>query len=254
MKGVILAGGSGSRLKPLTDVTNKALLPMGRRPMINHVMDVLLKAGITEIMIVTSSEHMGAVVSLLGSGQAFGCELTYRVQEESNGIAAALALCEDFVGDDRFAVILGDNIFERPEEVAVSVRHFASDDFNDCYLFIKTVPDPQRFGVVKHSPRSRGKAMAESIIRAESIVEKPTDPPSNDAVLGLYCYTSDVFNTVRNLRRLGPSARGEYEISDVNNELVKGPHLLKRVESGWIDAGTHESYERANDMLRGKGT
>lgn len=238
MKGVILAGGTGSRLRPLTKAVNKSMLPMGRRTIIEHVLDVHIQAGIKDVMLVSGPEHFGMLAQLLGSGKNYGCKLTYRVQDEANGIAAALAMCEDFVGNDKFAVILGDNIFEDVNHAARCIRSFeASDD--EYALTIKEVSDPHRFGVVRY---------AQSSVDKPSIIEKPTVPPSNDAVLGLYMYTPLVFDIIRDLE---PSARGEYEISDVNNELVQ-LHVgnMYRVTCGWVDAGTHESYERACDMLR----
>lgn len=242
MKGVILAGGTGSRLRPLTKAVNKSMLPMGRRTIIEHVLDVHLKAGIKDIMLVSGPEHFGMLAQLLGSGKDHGCKLTYRVQDEANGIAAALAMCEDFVGDERFAVILGDNIFEDVEEAGDCLREFDHKD-TDYGLVVKEVSDPQRFGVVSY-PSSSQELM--------SIIEKPTVPPSNDAVLGLYMYTPCVFDIIRELR---PSARGEYEISELNNELVQTKiGDIYRVKCGWVDAGTHESYERAIDMLRKRGT
>lgn len=238
MKGVILAGGTGSRLRPLTKAVNKSMLPMGRRTIIEHVLEVLQKANVTDIMLVSGPEHFGMLAQHLGSGKDYGCKFTYRVQDAANGIAAALGMCEDFVGDDKFAVILGDNIFEDPNEAAKCVKSFATSD-DDYALVVKEVPDPERFGVVRYSTRKGV---------PHSIVEKPAIPPSKDAVLGLYMYTSDVFNIIK---QLTPSARGEYEISDVNNALT---HTrvgnLYRIQGGWVDAGTHESYEKACDMLR----
>jgi glucose-1-phosphate thymidylyltransferase len=240
MKGVILAGGTGSRLYPLTKVTNKALLPMGRQPVISHVLSVLTMSDITDIMIITGTEHMGSIVNLLGSGAEYGCDFTYKVQEKPNGIAAAVGMCENFVGEDRFVTILGDNIFENVDEVANCIKAFANSQ-HEYGLVIKEVPDPQRFGVVSY-PNSL------YVEDKMSIVEKPKRPPSSDAVLGLYMYTSNVFDIIKGLK---PSARGEYEISDVNNELVQNEiGNLYRIHGDWIDAGTHESYERANDMLR----
>lgn len=238
MKGVILAGGTGSRLRPLTKAVNKSMLPMGRRTIIEHVLDVHLKAGITDIMLVSGPEHFGMLAQLLGSGKDHGCKLTYRVQDDANGIAAALGMCEDFVGDDKFAVILGDNIFEDLTEAALCVRSFATSD-DDYALVVKEVPDPERFGVVSYST-ARGVP--------HSIVEKPSVAPSNDAVLGLYMYTPVVFDIIKALK---PSTRGEYEISDVNNALTHTKvGNLYRIAGGWVDAGTHESYEKACDMLR----
>lgn len=214
---------------------------MGRRTIIEHVLDVHLKAGITDIMLVSGPEHFGMLAQLLGSGKDHGCKLTYRVQDSANGIAAALGMCEDFVGDEKFAVILGDNIFEDTKMAGDILAGFAASD-DEFGLVTKEVPDPQRFGVVRYPS---------SALDVMSIIEKPTVPPSNDAVLGLYMYTPIVFDIIRELR---PSARGEYEISDVNNELVQTRRgRLHKIGCGWVDAGTHESYERASDMLRKKG-
>lgn len=240
MKGVILAGGTGSRLYPLTKVTNKALLPMGGVPIIVHILNVFLEAGITNIMLVTGTDHVGAIMTLLGSGKEYGCRLTYRVQDEANGIAAALSLCEDFVGQDRFAVILGDNIFENVNAVAADVSSFAMDKSCDFGLFVKELNDARRFGVVKYGDDGQ----------PIDIIEKPADPPSLDAVLGLYLYSADVFQIIK---RLKPSSRGEYEISDVNSAYIKSAFhtgRVYRVKDGWVDAGTHESYQRACTMIR----
>jgi glucose-1-phosphate thymidylyltransferase len=237
MKGVVLAGGTGSRLMPLTKATNKSLLPMGRQTIAEHVLSTLLSAGINDIMIVSGPDHFGALAQLLGSGKDYGCRLTYRVQDSANGIAAALGMCEDFVGHDKFAVILGDNIFEDPKSIGREIAKFAESD-DEYGLFVKDVPDPQRFGVVSYD-------LSGSIT---DIIEKPTTPPSHDAVLGLYLYTSSVFRVIK---KLHPSARGEYEISDVNSFMVKHRDgKAYRVECEWVDAGTHESYERACEMLR----
>jgi len=239
MKGIILAGGTGSRLAPLTRAVNKSLLPMGRRPIIVHVLDVLVKAGITDVMLITGPEHLGAIVASLGSGKEYDCQMTYRVQEEANGIAAALGMCEAFVGHDKFAVILGDNIFEDLDTVSADIAAF--DSSNHTYgLFVKEVPDPQRFGVVSYDRDNF----------VDDVVEKPINPPSNDAVLGLYLYNFSVFDIIKKLK---PSARGEYEISDVNRYVVKNQNgVVHRVAGGWIDAGTHDSYEKACKMIWSK--
>jgi len=217
---------------------NKSMLPLSRKTIIEHVLEVFLKAGITDIMLVSGPEHFGMLAQHLGSGAEYNCKLTYRVQDTANGIAAALLMCEDFIGDDKFAVILGDNIFEKPQEAAARIAAFRASD-HDYGLVVKEVTDPHRFGVVSY-PKTHVDLM--------SIIEKPTVPPSNDAVLGLYMYTPCVFDIIRDLK---PSARGEYEISDVNNELVQTKvGNLYRVRGGWVDAGTHDSYEKACDMLR----
>jgi glucose-1-phosphate thymidylyltransferase len=240
MKGVLLAGGTGSRLMPLTKATNKSLLPMGRQTIVEHVLQTLTVAGIDDVMLVSGPEHFGQLAQLLGSGKDHGCRLTYRVQDTANGIAYALGMCEDFVGHDKFAVILGDNIFEDPASVGKYIAEFMTSD-EEYGLFVKEVPDPQRFGVVAYGPEGE----------VVDIVEKPTTPPSSDAVMGLYLYTPAVFRVIRKLK---PSARGEYEISDVNSFMVKHRDgKAHRVECGWVDAGTHESYERACDMLRKRG-
>ncbi len=240
MKGIILAGGTGSRLLPLTKAINKSMLPIDEKNIIEHVLDVLLRAHITDIMVVSGPEHFGMLAQHLGSGKDYGCKFTYRVQDTANGIAAALAMCEDFVADEKFVVVLGDNIFEDKEEVAAVINEFHVSGY-DYGLVVKEVTDPQRFGVVRY-PVNKGKPL--------SIVEKPSIPPSSDAVLGLYMYDNSVFDIIRELK---PSARGEYEISDVNNRLVQVNNgKLFKIHCGWVDAGTHESYTKACDMIRNK--
>lgn len=238
MKGIILAGGSGSRLLPLTKVYNKSLLPVGEKPMIFYPLELLKNAGITEVMIVSGSEHCGDIMRLLGSGRDHGVELTYRVQDEANGIAAALRLCETFCEREPFAMVLGDNIFAPGTEVSESIREFGSSTDDEYRLFVKRVPDPERFGVPVYDENG-------TLIDIE---EKPAQPACDKAVVGAYCYTTGVFSIASFLK---PSARGEYEISDVNRALVKD-YVGKAVEvmSEWIDAGTHESYQRANEIVR----
>lgn len=235
MKGIILTGGTGSRLQPLTKVTNKCLLPVGAKPLICHCVDILTTSDIEDIMLVTGPEHMGQVISLLGSGSDYGCQLTYRVQDKADGIAAALKLCKNFIGDDKFVVLLGDNVFEDKLELACEIRKFSVSQ--DKYkLFTKRVPDPQRFGVAVYEEK-----------KLVDIIEKPKTPPSDQAIIGTYCYTSEVFDVINKLK---PSSRGEYEISDVNSYVVKnsfGTHY--ELKGGWVDAGTHESYRKANKMM-----
>ncbi len=234
MRGVILAGGSGTRLRPLTNVTNKHLLPVYDKPMIMYPLGTLLKAGITDILIVTGKESAGDFMKLLGSGHEFGCRLTYRLQDESGGIAQALSLAEDFAGAEKFAVILGDNIID--EDVREAVRTFASDK-NEATVFLKQVPDAQRFGVAELA--------GDKVV---SIAEKPVKPKSNYAVIGLYLYSPSVFSVIRSLK---PSARGEYEITDVNNHYVKSGKLGFHVLKGeWTDAGTFESLHKAAAIAR----
>lgn len=235
VKGIVLAGGTGSRLFPLTKVTNKHLLPVGKEPMIFHPIKKLLEAGITEIMIITGTEHMGDVVGLLGSGKDFNCEFTYRVQDQAGGIAQALGLCEAFVGSDRCCVILGDNIFEA--SLSAGVQRFKEQP-GGAALFLKEVHDPQRYGVATVN--------GEKITK---IVEKPKAPESNWAVTGIYMYDHSVFHIVRTLK---PSGRGELEITDVNNAyLEKGQLTWSSLEGYWTDAGTFDSWKHANDLVLG---
>ena len=238
MKGIILTGGTGSRLMPLTKVINKNLLPLGNVPMIYHPIELLKSAGITEIMLVTGTEHIGPLVAALGSGVELGCDFTYKVQDKPNGIAAALKLCRKFIGENtKFAVILGDNIFL--DDLSDEIREFESD-VNDCKLFLKAVNDPERFGVAKLDVNDN----------IEEIIEKPKDPPTNFAVTGLYLYDSKfVFDIIDTLV---PSFRGEYEISDVNCKFAKQKKCSSyKLKSDWIDAGTFESYHKANKLILG---
>lgn len=230
MKGIVLAGGTGSRLYPLTKVTNKHLLPVGNKPMIYYPIEKLTGAGIEEILIVTGTEHMGDVVNLLGSGKDFGCRFTYKVQDEAGGIAQALGLAENFVGDDTMTVILGDNIFE-------SGLHDALESYpgHGAQILIKEVADPGRFGV----PELDGD-------RIIGIEEKPDQPKSNYAVTGIYMYDAKVFELIRTLK---PSSRGELEITDVNNHYIKtGEMRYSVLAKWWTDAGTPESYMAANKL------
>lgn len=234
MKGIILAGGTGSRLKPLTRVTNKHLLPVGRYPMIFYPIYKLKQAGISKILIVTGREHMGDVIELLGSGRDFGVEFTYKVQDEAGGIAQALGLAEDFVNGDRCVVILGDNIFE--DDITPYVRSYEQQE-RGAKILLKEVPDPQRFGVPEIK---NGKIIV--------IEEKPKEPKSNFAVTGIYMYDSVVFDIIKTLK---PSARGELEITDVNNAYLKMGTLTYDILKGWwTDAGTPESLFRANEFCK----
>jgi len=234
IKGIVLAGGTGSRLFPLTKVTNKHLLPVGRIPMIYHPINKLILAGIEEILIVTGTEHMGDVVGLLGSGKDFGCRFTYKVQDEAGGIAQALGLAENFVGSDRMCVILGDNIFD--DDIKSAVVQFSESSGDSAHVFLKIVPDPHRFGVAEVKDG-----------RIVGIIEKPKQPISDLAVTGIYMYGAGVFEIIRTLK---PSGRGELEISDVNQHYVEqGKMGFSTFESWWTDAGTFESLGRANELL-----
>lgn len=236
MRGVILAGGTGSRLFPLTKVTNKHLLPVGHKPMILHPIEKLVKAGITEIVIVTGVEHMGDVVTLLGSGKDFGCRFTYKVQDEPGGIAQALGLTEHFCKDSGIAVILGDNIFT--DDLAPFVRNFREQK-NGAKILLKEVTDPQRFGVAELKDG-----------RILSIAEKPKEPKSNLAVTGIYFFDGSVFDIIRTLK---PSGRGELEVTDVNNAYIaKGQLSYDVLKGNWTDAGTFESLAHANEIMREK--
>lgn len=237
LKGVVLAGGTGSRLLPLTKVTNKHLLPVGRKPMIYYPIEKFIEADIREILIIVGVEHAGAVMGLLGSGKDFQAEFTYRVQDEAGGIAQALLLAQRFAGQDPVSVILGDNIFED------SIRSWRENFFAHpdwAQVVTKEVCDPQRFGVIRPGPK--GEVL--------EILEKPKTPPSNLAVTGIYFYPSDVYNIIRTLK---PSGRGELEITDVNNYYIREKRMqYVSMQGTWTDAGTFESLQRAN-LLAEKG-
>lgn len=231
MKGIILAGGTGSRLYPLTKVTNKHLLPIGNKPMIYYPIEKLTDAGIQEILIVTGTEHMGDVVNLLGSGKDFGCRFTYKVQDEAGGIAQALGLAENFVSDDCMTVILGDNIFETSLQKALET--YTNEG---AQILLKEVNDPERFGVAEVN--------GDKIVGIE---EKPEHPKSSLAVTGVYMYDANVFDYIRELE---PSERGELEITDVNNRYInQGKMRFSIMDGWWTDAGTPESYKRANKLV-----
>ncbi len=233
MKGVVLAGGTGSRLFPLTKVTNKHLLPVGQEPMIYHPVKKLVGAGVSEILIVTGVDHMGDVVNLLGSGKDFGCRFTYKVQDEAGGIAQALGLAENFAGKESICVILGDNVFQ--DDLTPFARRFAKQR-KGAKVVLKAVKDPQRFGVAE----VKGDKIT-------GIVEKPRNPKSDLAVTGVYFYDAQVFDLIRSLK---PSARGELEITDVNNGyLAKRQLCFETFQGWWTDAGTFESLKLAADLL-----
>ena len=230
LKGVILAGGTGSRLYPLTKVTNKHLLPVGNKPMIFHPIEKLTGLGIRDILIVTGTEHMGDVVNLLGSGAEYNCRFTYKVQDQAGGIAQALGLAENFAGNDPIVVILGDNIFEDNLEAAAS-----SYSGEGAMILLKQVPDPQRYGV----------AILDGDVVTE-IQEKPEAPITSYAVTGIYFYDAKVFSVIRDLK---PSKRGELEITDVNNHYIQQKYMKSiLLEGWWTDAGTLDSYRLANQL------
>ncbi|TFE29008.1 sugar phosphate nucleotidyltransferase [Cohnella luojiensis] len=234
MKGIILAGGTGSRLFPLTKVTNKHLLPVGKYPMIFHSVAKLKEASITDILIVTGKDHMGDVVNLLGSGREMGVTFTYKVQDEAGGIAQALGLAEHFVGNDSMVVILGDNVFS--DSIALYVESF-SQQGQGAKILIQEVPDPKRYGV----PELRGDQIV-------SIEEKPSHPKSHYAVTGIYMFDDNVFEIIKTLK---PSGRGELEITDVNNAYIAAGQLKYDILQGWwTDAGTHASLTHANELAK----
>ena len=231
MKGIILAGGNGRRLNPLTDVTNKHLLPVYDKPMIFYPLHTLMETGIRDILIVTGKEYAGGFLKLLGSGREFGCRFTFEVQEEAGGIAHALGLARDFVDGGDAAVILGDNIFE--DNLAAAVNHFRSG----AHIFLKSIEDAKRFGVAEIKG---GKVI--------NVEEKPENPKSNLAVTGFYLFDHTVFDVIQALK---PSGRGELEITDVNNHYIKNGKMGYTVLDGhWTDSGTFESLYRANRIAR----
>jgi glucose-1-phosphate thymidylyltransferase len=237
MKGVILAGGLGTRLHPLTRITNKHLLPVYDRPMIYYPLQTLVDAGITEIMIVTGGNHSGEFLRLLRNGKDFGLQsMNFAYQEGEGGIADALKLAEPFVKGEKVCVVLGDNIIEN--NVAAATQKFEGQE-NGAMIMLKEVPDPERFGV----PVFEGERLAR-------IEEKPKQPKSPYAVIGIYFYDGTVFERAA---RLKPSARGELEITDVNNSyLQEGKLSYSMLEGWWTDAGTFESLFRASEMVREK--
>jgi dTDP-glucose pyrophosphorylase len=235
MKGIVLAGGTGTRLFPLTKVTNKHLLPVGKEPMIYNPIKQLVSAGIEDIIVVTSKDHMGEVVRLLGSGSDLGCDLTFKVQERPTGIAHALCLCEKYVHGDSMVVVLGDNILTH------SIRPYVQGYMKNgtgAKVLLKKVGDPERFGVAALDEHSK------MILQIE---EKPEHPKSDYAVIGVYMYDGRVFDFIR---RTKPSARGEMEITSVNNIYVElGDITYDIVDGEWTDAGTFESLKYANELM-----
>lgn len=238
MKGVVLAGGLGTRLRPLTSVTNKHLLPVYDQPMIYYPIQTLVNAGIIDIMIVTGGNSAGDFLKLLGNGKAFGLKhLNYTYQEGEGGIAEALSLVEHFAAGDPVCVVLGDNIIEGNIRTAVrSYRHQGGG----AKIILKRVPDPQRFGV----PELEGTSV-------KRIEEKPESPKSDFAVIGIYMYDGEVYDIIRTLK---PSGRGELEITDVNNAYIeRGEMTWEELEGWWTDAGTFESLLRASNMVAETG-
>lgn len=238
MKGIILAGGSGTRLHPATLAVNKQLLPVYDKPMIYYPLSVLMLAGIRDILIISSPEFIGNYRHLFGDGSAFGLSVCYAEQPRPEGLAQAFTIGADFIGDDRVALVLGDNIFfgaGLPDLLASAVarEHGAT-------VFSYRVEDPERYGVVELAPDGR----------ALSLEEKPASPKSNCAVTGLYFYDNRVVGLARNL---GPSARGEYEITDLNRLYMEaGDLFVEQMGRGyaWLDTGTHDSLLEAGEFVR----
>jgi glucose-1-phosphate thymidylyltransferase len=238
MKGVILAGGLGTRLYPLTKVTNKHLLPVYDKPMIYYPIQTLINAGIDDILIVTGGNNAGDFLRLLGNGKEFGLRhINYTYQEGEGGIAEALRLAEFFVSGERICVVLGDNIIER--NIRIAVENFRRQK-EGAKILLKEVPDPQRFGVAE--------VKGDRIARIE---EKPKEPKSPYAVIGIYLFDPWVFDIIKTLK---PSARGELEITDVNNRYIEKEMMTWDILEGWwTDAGTFESLLHANQLVAQTG-
>jgi glucose-1-phosphate thymidylyltransferase len=235
-RGILLAGGKGTRLGDLTRATNKHLLPVGAQPMILYPLRKLVAAGVTEIALVTGREHVPDFVELLGDGRDHRCTLTYRAQEEPGGVAQALGLAEEFASGQRTVVLLGDNIFEAPLGPILQRTDHRPDH---AWVVLKRVPDPRRYGVAE----MRGDALV-------GIEEKPAVPASDLAVVGIYVYPPDVFEAIREVR---PSVRGEREITDVNTRYLRDGRLSWVMLDGyWTDAGTAESLAYSRELIAAK--
>lgn len=233
MKGIILAGGKGTRLLPLTAITNKHLLPIYNKPMVLYPLETLLACGISDILIVTGPHYEEHFIKLLKHGEDLGARISYAIQEEASGIAHALSMGRAFAENQSVAVILGDNIFSDTGAIADGVRKFIAAGEKGAKIFLKEVPDASRFGIAE---LQEGKIA--------SIEEKPRQPKSNLAVTGLYLYDAEVFNVIDGL---APSARGEYEITDVNKRYLANNRVEYEIVKGdWTDAGTFDSLLRAN--------
>lgn len=234
MKGIILAGGTGSRLHPCTKVTSKQLLPIYNKPMIYYPLETLLKAGIQEILIIVAPEHAGDFVNLLGSGKDFGARFFYEVQDKPEGLAQAFLIGESFIEQEAVTMILGDNIFE--DDFSEAIHSFQSG----ARVFAKQVQDPDRFGVVHFDEQ----------MKAIDIEEKPMHPKSDYAVTGLYVFDCSV---VEKAKQLKPSIRGEYEITDLIRLYLQAGELdVRMVDGAWLDTGTFESMYQATEFVRSK--
>ena len=233
MKGILICGGIGSRLKPLTDITNKSLLPVYDKPLITYPLQTLLNAEIEDIMIITGTEHIDQISEFLGNGSKFGCRFSFAVQEKPQGIAQALGMAESFADEESICAILGDNIYF--ENISDTIKSFEKGG----HIFLKEVPDPERFGVVEIEGD-----------RVVSIEEKPQQPKSNLAHTGCYLYDARCFEIARSLT---PSARGELEISDISKWYLDQNELTASIlQDEWIDSGTFESLFKAAKLVRAR--
>ncbi|PIR93011.1 spore coat protein [Candidatus Falkowbacteria bacterium CG10_big_fil_rev_8_21_14_0_10_43_10] len=234
MRGIVLSGGSGTRLSPLTKITSKQLLPVYNKPMIYYPLNTLIKAGIKEILIIVTPERAGDYLNLLGSGRQFGCKFTYEIQDKPKGIAEAFIIGENFIDNESVCMVLGDNIFE--DDLSEEIKSFKRGG----KIFAKVVSDPERFGIVEFDKN----------MKAISIEEKPTKPKSNYCVTGLYIYDNRVVEIAKNLE---PSSRLEYEITDVNKKYLElGELEVAMVKGEWIDAGTFDSLLLAQNLAKEK--
>src|SRR3989338_1806831 len=234
MRGIILSGGSGTRLAPLTKITSKQLLPVYHRPMIYYPLNTLITAGIKEILIIIAPERAGDYLNLLGSGKEFGCKFTYEIQDKPKGIAEAFIIGENFIDNESVCMILGDNIFA--DDLSRDIKSFVKGG----KIFAKEVPDPERFGIVEFDKN----------MKAVSIEEKPKNPKSNYCVTGLYVYDNRVVGIAKNLK---PYDRLEYEITDVNKKYLEMEELeVAMVRGEWVDTGTFDSLLAAQNLAKEK--
>lgn len=244
VKGVILAGGFGTRLRPLTLTVNKHLLPIYDKPMIYYPIETLKQAGIKDILVITGTEHAGGVFALLGSGKQFGVNFTFRVQDEAGGIPHAIALAKEFAGNDKFVSINGDNILF--DDIGAFVKEFEKGKEKSRILLYQTTTE---------EARKAGVAVLEGD-KVVKVVEKPKNPPTNWVAVGVYMYTPHVFEVIKNLK---PSSRGELEITDIHNYYIKDGSLkASKLKKEWLDAGSFDELLRANNIVaeskkRGKG-
>ena len=251
MKGLIAAGGNATRLEELTRVTNKHLLPVGHWPMVYYPLQLLQRAGVTEVLIVTGKQHAGQFIDLLGNGRVqsrkgdellFDLDLSYKVQVEAGGIAQVVGMARDFAKDEQLVVCLGDNIFENAQSDAIKAWA------DGAMVFVKEVPDPENFGVVVYDD---GMNVTDIVEKAGRVDTRYDAPPSDDAVVGLYCYPPDVFEIID---ELAPSSRGELEITDVNRASAEEGRLdVHRVQGWWHDAGTHEALSDLGALVEETG-